>query len=90
MKKCPNCGQALTGQEKACPNCGFNVEKYRRDYFTEEAVEENVEIREAKREEADRSLEKEPVDKLSRSPTSKSRNGMPLPATQPRKKCSSG
>ncbi|MBT8849920.1 zinc ribbon domain-containing protein [Lactobacillus delbrueckii subsp. bulgaricus] len=67
MKKCPNCGQALTGQEKACPNCGFNVEKYRRDYFTEEAVEENVEIREAKREEADRSLEKEPVDKLSRS-----------------------
>ncbi|MCD5437162.1 hypothetical protein LOB33_08990 [Lactobacillus delbrueckii subsp. lactis] len=27
MKKCPNCGQALTGQEKACPNCGFNVEK---------------------------------------------------------------
>ncbi|WKZ98135.1 hypothetical protein MJT43_08440 [Lactobacillus delbrueckii] len=38
MKKCPNCGQALTGQEKACPNCGFNVEKYRRDYFTEEAV----------------------------------------------------
>ncbi|AXI15678.1 hypothetical protein BC336_1630 [Lactobacillus delbrueckii subsp. bulgaricus] len=67
MKKCPNCGQALTGQEKACPNCGFNVEKYRRDYFTEEAVEENVEIREAKREEADRSLEKEPVDKLNRS-----------------------
>lgn len=67
MKKCPNCGQALTGQEKSCPNCGFNVEKYRRDYFTEEAVEENVEIREAKREEADRSLEKEPVDKLSRS-----------------------
>lgn len=48
MKKCPNCGQALTGQEKACPNCGFNVEKYRRDYFTEEAVEENVERREAK------------------------------------------
>lgn len=62
MKKCPNCGQALTGQEKTCPNCGFNVEKYRRDYFTEEAVEENVERREA-----DRTLEKEPADKLSRS-----------------------
>lgn len=67
MKKCPNCGQALTGQEKTCPNCGFNVEKYRRDYFTEEAVEENVERSEVNREEADRTLEKEPADKLSRS-----------------------
>ena len=67
MKKCPNCGQALTGQEKTCPNCGFNVEKYRRDYFTEEAVAENVERSEVNREEADRSLEKEPADKLSRS-----------------------
>lgn len=67
MKKCPNCGQALTGQEQTCPNCGFNVEKYRRDYFTEKAVEENVERSEVNREEADRTLEKEPADKLSRS-----------------------
>ncbi|MGM9906517.1 zinc ribbon domain-containing protein [Lactobacillus sp.] len=67
MKKCPNCGQTLTGQEKTCPNCGFNVEKYRRDYFTEEAAAENVERTEINREEADRTLEKDPSGKLSRS-----------------------
>lgn len=34
MIKCPNCGHAITDQDQLCPSCGFNVEKYRKDYFS--------------------------------------------------------
>ncbi|GHV98297.1 zinc ribbon domain-containing protein [Lactobacillus nasalidis] len=68
MEKCPNCGQALTGREQTCPNCGFNVEKYRRDYFPDRQEEpERAEKAETVEKAGETAAEKEPADKLSRS-----------------------
>lgn len=33
MKTCPNCGQSITQEDKICPKCGFNLAKYRADFF---------------------------------------------------------
>ncbi len=35
MTKCPNCGQSVTNDDKICPTCGFNLAKYRQDYFSD-------------------------------------------------------
>ena len=39
MNKCPNCSQPVTDQDAYCRTCGFNLAKYRRDYFTGEEPE---------------------------------------------------
>lgn len=40
MTTCPNCGRAVSDSDDVCKNCGFNLKKYREDFFTNE---ENVE-----------------------------------------------
>lgn len=35
MTTCPNCGHKITDEDKVCPQCGFNLEKYRQDFFTD-------------------------------------------------------
>lgn len=32
--RCPNCGNDVNSDEKECSNCGFNLEKYRENFFT--------------------------------------------------------
>lgn len=36
MLTCPNCGQKITEDDDICPNCGFNLKKYRNDFFTDQ------------------------------------------------------
>lgn len=36
MTTCPNCGQAIDPSDDVCPNCGFNLKKYRDDFFTDQ------------------------------------------------------
>lgn len=36
MTTCPNCGQQINENDEICPNCGFNLKKYRDDFFTDQ------------------------------------------------------
>lgn len=36
MLTCPNCGQKIAEDDDVCPNCGFNLKKYRHDFFTDQ------------------------------------------------------
>lgn len=36
MTTCPNCGQPINDNDDICPNCGFNLKKYRDDFFTDQ------------------------------------------------------
>lgn len=36
MTTCPNCGQKISPDDDICPNCGFNLKKYRDDFFTDQ------------------------------------------------------
>lgn len=35
MTTCPNCNQPISEEDDICPNCGFNLKKYRDDFFTD-------------------------------------------------------
>lgn len=52
MTTCPNCGQAITANDDVCPKCGFNLKKYREDFFTKQGIKEkNATDSEAKQKE---------------------------------------
>lgn len=36
MTTCPNCDHAIDPSDDVCPNCGFNLKKYRDDFFTDQ------------------------------------------------------
>lgn len=36
MTTCPNCNQQISANDDICPNCGFNLKKYREDFFTDQ------------------------------------------------------
>lgn len=36
MTDCPNCGQKIEVTDDICPNCGFNLKKYREDFFNKQ------------------------------------------------------
>lgn len=36
MTTCPNCGQPIDENDEICPQCGFNLNKYRDDFFTDQ------------------------------------------------------
>lgn len=35
MTTCPNCGHTISDTDDICSNCGFNLKKYRDDFFTD-------------------------------------------------------
>ena len=39
MDRCPNCGNPVSEQDEVCPNCGFNLKKFREDFFENKPVE---------------------------------------------------
>lgn len=43
MTTCPNCGHQITDKDETCENCGFNLKKYREDFFTDQHHEEKYE-----------------------------------------------
>lgn len=36
MTNCPNCNHPISEDDDICPNCGFNLKKYRDDFFTDQ------------------------------------------------------
>lgn len=36
MTTCPNCDHPISEEDNICPNCGFNLKKYRDDFFTDQ------------------------------------------------------
>ena len=43
MTTCPNCGQAINEKDNICPNCGFNLKKYRDNFFTDQHIKTKYE-----------------------------------------------
>ncbi|EFG55502.1 hypothetical protein C5L18_001290 [Lactobacillus amylolyticus] len=44
MTTCPNCGQAITANDDVCPKCGFNLKKYREDFFTKQGIKKKTRL----------------------------------------------
>lgn len=36
--KCPNCNEKITEEDDKCPHCGFNLKKFREEFFTDRHV----------------------------------------------------
>ena len=51
MNTCPNCGHEVTEQDQVCPTCGFNLKKYREDFFVKEDADGKPVSRKAYRKE---------------------------------------